>query len=489
MSNDMTYCIALLLFISHRIVVRLLPSVFTIVLCTAPATYGYNILQDFYNAHSVSTSSANVEEQNPIWCRIAHSYQHSNANETTPRISLWVPPNCRVQIPNNGITGTTASPDTAPTTSSLDLCHAREWMEYVAHVQNSTFGAYTVIRCERVRNTTTMHARWKVWGLPFHWNRLKESYSTLVSGRVTEDQFLGACNRTDLIMERLLLEANTAITTTVALNNTTTRNNIIIMLTILWTPRRRSILEPSLSTPHIDVYGHARQIMIPNNPSLPPPSIVAMLAIEPNTCCTTKTLALLPRRYDRMPEAKLSSWCYERRVLEKEFKRVIRNGNDGTTSIVVGEVILTRRKNIQQLSSSDDRICSKSNCIVPQEVELLEGLTTNLFVLYLDGTLRTASDGILHGYIRQLILQQNIKISLHPPLLSEAHQWKEVFVSSSIQLLCPIHAIYTSTSACCCTSSTTITDTTSHKLTKLWEYKSNQQEPRLVDVMFKKLIN
>jgi hypothetical protein len=294
-------------------------------------------------------------------------------------------------------------------------------------------------------------------------------------------------------MERLLLEADTAITTstTVALNNTT-RNIIILMLTILWTPRRRSILEPSLSTPHIDVYGHVRQIMIPNNPSLPPPSIVAMLAIEPSTCCTTKTLAMLPRRYDRMPEAKLSSWCYERRVLEKEFKRVIRIGNDGATSIVVGEVFLTRKRKIQQLSSSDDRICSNSSFIIPQDVELLEGLTTNLFVLYQDGTLRTASNGILHGYIRQLILQQNIKISLHPPLLSEAHKWKEVFVTSSIQLLCPIHAIYTSTSCCCIsytTSTTTITDTTNHTFTKLWEYKSNRQEPRLVDVMYKKLIN
>jgi hypothetical protein len=487
----MTYCIA---FINH-LIVRLLPSVFTIVLCIAPATYGYNnILTNFYSVHSVSTSSANVEEQNPIWCRIAHSYQHFNANDTTPRISLWVPPNGRVLIPNNGtsITGTsTSSPDTA--TTSLDLVHAREWMEYVAYVQNSTFGAYTVIRCERVTNATTMHAHWKVWGLPFHWNRLQESYSTLVSGRVTEDQFRGACNRTDLIMERLLLEADTAITTstTVALNNTT-RNIIILMLTILWTPRRRSILEPSLSTPHIDVYGHVRQIMIPNNPSLPPPSIVAMLAIEPSTCCTTKTLALLPRRYDRMPEAKLSSWCYERRVLEKEFKRVIRIGNDGATSIVVGEVFLTRKRKMQQLSSSDDRICSNSSFIIPQDVELLEGLTTNLFVLYQDGTLRTASNGILHGYIRQLILQQNIKISLHPPLLSEAHQWKEVFVTSSIQLLCPIHAIYTSTSCCCIsstTSTTTITDTTNHTFTKLWEYKSNRQEPRLVDVMYKKLIN
>lgn len=478
------------------LVVLLFQSVFlTIAWCRTPGIHGYTILKNFYGVPSGISS----EETNSIWCRIAHSN-----TDATPTIAVVEPPHGKVQIP---LTGRTTPSSEADTLTSVNLGHAREWMEYVAFVQNDTFGAYTVIRCETVavgNTTTTMPTGWKVWGLPFHYQRLKQSYSTLVSGNVTKEQLLAACNRTDLIMERLLFEANTAMTTTTAFTATTTTTNcsrIILMLTILWTPRRRNsmqLLGSSSSTPTIDVYGHARHVIIPNNPSSPPPPMVAMLAIEPSTCGTTtrtNPCERLPCRYDRIPYAKLSSWCYNRKILEKKFKRIL---HDGGKRVVIGEVFLTRRRSTtrtQQLwSNNATTISSNSNissCSIPQDVELLEGLTTNIFVLYQDGTLRTASNGVLHGYIRQLVLQQKtIKISLHPPLLSEVHQWKEVFVSSSIQLLCPIHAIYAYNSSTCYTNSTTITDTTNNTLfTKLWEYHSSPQEHRLVDVIFNKLIN
>jgi hypothetical protein len=79
-------------------------------------------------------------------------------------------------------------------------------------------------------------------------------------------------------------------------------------------------------------------------------------------------------RYDNKPRAKLSSWCRIRRPLEDQLK-----------DEHVGEVILTRQ---------DDK----------NNIELLEGLTSNLFVLYRNGTLRTPDEGVLGGCARNQVV-------------------------------------------------------------------------------------
>jgi len=279
-----------------------------------------------------------------------------------------------------------------------NFVNPREWMEYMATCQES-FGAYTVLRCEQ-----TNSGEWHVEGLDFHLNRISCSYSFAFS---TSHE---ACiTRSRQVIDTLLSEA-TDITST---------SPLVLMLTLLWTPSSKTILHTDSTTKtdnrnSIHIHGHAKHIPMPQILSISAP-IVATLAMS-------KEHFTLPRRYHRMPEAKLSSWCSERRSLEEQFKY---KG--------IGEVLLTRPSN------KDDNI------------ELLEGLTSNVFILYQDGTVRTSSNGILKGYARHLIVQMlqkknnddklECQLKEEAPLISEVHMWKEVFITSSIQLICPINRI------------------------------------------------
>lgn len=422
-----------------------------------------------------TTAAAAVGRQ-PSWSRIATLYLLTNTSanstgKTTSMVRLWTPPDYKVRLPKRN----SCSSWSRGSTHSFDLGTAREWMEYVARIPNNTFGAYTVLRCEKRKllllastatDPTTQQQQqqqpWKLWGLDFHLNRLKESFSSMVTSSSSDDyNFDLAYHQTHQIIQKLLFDADNTITTT---NN----NNTFLMLTVLWTPKQVQEESNNRISTIIEVSGHARHI--PNYSRIPPPPIVAMISIP----ATTTTI--LPRRYDRIPEAKLSSWCYERRILEKEYK--IKYAPPPAEDAVVGEVLLTRPS-----------LASSSNNNIPNEdMELLEGLTTNLFVFYQDGTLRTAPDGILPGYVRHLILQQchhDIPIILNPPRLSEANLWKEVFISSSIQLLCPVQKVLMPVAM-----DNTTTNNNKNKKEKfvtVWEDKNNEGN-RLVDKIFLQLI-
>ena len=378
----------------------------------------------------------------PCWSRIASfdvvpTDEFVSSSDVVPLLITQPPPH--KVVTDNG---------------SFQLGNPREWMEYMATCQES-FGAYTVLRCEQLNSG----GEWHVEGLEFHLNRLSCSYSSAFSSSHE------ACiTKSRQVTDTLLSEANKI--------TTTSTSPLVVMLTLLWTPSSSTALQhtnnsttpnDNHTTSNIHIHGHAKHIPIPQKRSMSAP-IVATLALS-------NQHVSLPRRYHRMPEAKLSSWCSERRSLEQQFKY------DG-----IGEVILTRP------SSSNKK---------EDDWELLEGLTSNLFIVYHDGTIRTSSNGILQGYARHLVLQillqknhnddmLDYQLQEDAPLISEVHLWKEVFISSSIQLICPIHRILIPAS-----SSTTTSDPKENLVQQpnfeiLWEQNSTLTD-RLVDKLFMEL--
>jgi branched-subunit amino acid aminotransferase/4-amino-4-deoxychorismate lyase len=77
----------------------------------------------------------------------------------------------------------------------------------------------------------------------------------------------------------------------------------------------------------------------------------------------------------------------------------------------------------------------------------LEGLTSNLFVVYNNGKIiRTPStENVLGGYIRQLIVDKasswGYTIEIGPIDMQDSSLWEEVFLTSSVRLLVPIQTI------------------------------------------------
>ena len=87
----------------------------------------------------------------------------------------------------------------------------------------------------------------------------------------------------------------------------------------------------------------------------------------------------------------------------------------------VSEVLLTRRpipdrcrddggKGVDgdvhggEIPYDDDDVERRERDRVFRNTKILEGLTSNFFVIYRDGTVRTARRGVLGGYVRHLVL-------------------------------------------------------------------------------------
>lgn len=279
----------------------------------------------------------------------------------------------------------------------FDLQSPRRWLEY-CEVEDGRDGAYTVLRCDFHPSS----GLWNIWGLPFHMDRLLSSFRSIQEQPTSEKEPLGATNATNAIMDTLLEDAGNS---SFAVGD----GVITLMLTILWVP----------SDQGIKVRGHAfhsGQLSIPNEYN--PEPLTASISRMQNYDGENNAHPPLPNRYMNSPQAKLSSWCRRRSPLEEEFK------TQG-----VGEVLLTRE--------------------LGNDLELLEGLTSNLFIVYEDGSLRTpaADDSVLGGYARQLVLDHaeecGLRIQVGPLLLSETPQWKEVFTTSAIRLISPVSKIVT----------------------------------------------
>lgn len=247
-------------------------------------------------------------------------------------------------------------------------------------------GAYTVLRCDHVDG-------WKIWGREFHIQRLEKSIQTITN----ECNTTHAIQQTDQIIQDLLDCCETKVSKA---NNTHLCDSY--MLTVLW----------CFDQDEISVKGHITPYRTAWNPNeYNPHPLKATLAYSP------MEQSKLPSRKEH-PQAKLSSWCQRRRPLETKFK--IPHEAD--------EVFLVDTTN-------------------EQSVRILEGLTSNVFLVHRDGTLYTApEDCVLGGYARKLVLESAQRLGMNvdasqPVRFIDATLWTEVFVTSAIKLVTPVETI------------------------------------------------
>jgi len=325
----------------------------------------------------------------------------------------------------------------ASSLSNYDVSSPREWMEYLEastikknrdegyHDVLGGAGAYTVIRCDGVYDTekTKNSHIWHIWGKTYHLNRLQESFQTLLNDcleqeEITKASLKNALKDSSIILDQLLLYVEKKLKKSeYDQKYKKDIQTFQFMTTLFWTIDAND-------NKNVFVRGHVRYIQsFPTKkpPSLPNPIITSMVVPEKDD---DQSESKLPQRYNNLPTSKASSWCRIRRPLEdvKSFKP---KG--------VGEVLLTRNN-----SSSVFNFTS---------IELLEGLTSNFFAIFVDGTIRTADDGVLLGYARQLILEScgkcGLKYDPKPILIEDLinGQCMETFVSSSIRLIVPVQKI------------------------------------------------
>ena len=324
-------------------------------------------------------------------------------------------------------------------------------------------GVYTVIRCDYNilnNNDSVSNATWtwRIWGKEFHFNRLQESYAALLPTKTkttTTNKINATIDMTNNIMNGLLTEAEAVIRKRFYNEkNIDTMMYVVVMLTVLWIPPSPSKSDEN----NINVKGHVFSTMKPvyqqtikndktynRNPNLPVNVMVGYLPSSKANDDTETTndnhqLRLqqqiqqqqqqqLPNRYEYVPQAKTSSWCRRRRPLEDLFKNNV-IGND-----IISEIILTK------IVDNDDEEEREGS------IELLEGLTSNLFVVCENNTIRTPSTtDVLGGYIRQLIIESaasrlGYAIEIGPIYTKDAPLWKEVFLTSSIRLVIPIELV------------------------------------------------
>jgi branched-subunit amino acid aminotransferase/4-amino-4-deoxychorismate lyase len=330
----------------------------------------------------------------------------------------------------------------------------RSWLE-----SQPMNGVYTVIRCDFYNKAEAAMAsrprgQWKVWGLDFHVQRLRDSWK-LWNGdccsvaaaavappeRSTDhapiERLLGAAsNQTERLLWRLLEEAEAILFPTLSLPLGSTPSSCsdqVAMVTILWQPctattttariavsshicASRAVLDGQQLSLNQDTGG--RQRCWPFE-SYHPKAVTAMVA----TIKHHHERVQLPNR-GPLFAAKCSAWCRERRPLEHAYMHVWRDNGSET----VHEVILMDPDN---------------------HSILLEGLTSNLFVVYPHRVIRTAGTKVLPGYARHLVQQvlqdetmKDWTLDTTTPIrLEDADSWEQVFVTSAIRLVVPVQAI------------------------------------------------
>lgn len=358
------------------------------------------------------------------------------------------------------------NPTCAGQEENYNLVSPREWLEYCEAGQQRdersnlekmpSGGAYTVLRCDFLLDQEI----WRIWGRDFHFHRLEESFRSLVS-RQDEDDSKTENERLALessreVMSLLLEEAKTTILSTIAQQKTKDSSRIVIMLTLLW-DLEHAVNDSDDGIP-IRVRGHAFSTMqasqlhhngdsdgngdivaVPN-PNTPIQTVIGhlpadILEILANQKRFTNS-GSLPTRYQNLPRAKLSSWCRRRRLLEEMFK-----------TKDVGDVLLTKPCETSLSSETAEAAEAVSKSLMPPAIELLEGLTSNLFVVYPGKIIRTApSKHVLGGYVRHRVIEcaencgYTVEFGSIP--VEDSSLWEEVFVTSSIRLIIPVERIF-----------------------------------------------
>jgi hypothetical protein len=293
--------------------------------------------------------------------------------------------------------------------SQGDLAISRNWMEYIEFKNSEGPGAYDVLRCDLIKEGGTS-TTFKVWGQDYHLKRLEDSYKELDTRSSIDKEMLKMAHEQSADIVTSLLSKMVEHEQRRLENGTAAKEHDIVCeivrLTLLWTPTSNAII----------VRGHASTsggIMVPYQT---PKEIVATLALPKDDSET------LPER--KKPHAKISSWSRKRRPLENK-ESFMPEG--------VGEVLLLHRNRSHETST--------------KSYEILEGMTSNFFAIYHDGTIRTARDGILFGYVRHLVIDCasacGLKLDNRPVNLNDGRKglWAETFITSSSRLIYPIKKI------------------------------------------------
>ena len=315
-------------------------------------------------------------------------------------------------------------------------------------------GAYTVMRCDDPANRESLefgnHNHLTIRGIDFHLQRLQESFSVLhsssgtrtftdstITTKISDNYRIGPIKLDGRNPDRICDNVTKAYDDTIAIcsalknhqeiwqhhdNGNIACEESTIMLTILW--------YADLTMNKIIVVGHATR------------SNVSLMSMVPwNIVLHTSSAPKVNRQTYPQPLAKVSSWCQQRKPLESKYMptstiSVAAQERNSIKSVTINEVILT-----QQVPTTND-------------IHLLEGLTSNLFVVYPNHVIRTAGDGVLHGYVRDLLIKllstkavngtmiPYVVDTSQPILLDDVHEWEEVFCTSSIRFIIPVECIY-----------------------------------------------
>jgi hypothetical protein len=370
--------------------------------------------------------------------------------------------------------------ENGPPTTSFDLTESVGWMEYLEHTEHREAdeggaGAYDTMRCDIVlSNHDSSHnnkinkkmERTKnnvlVWGQAFHLDRLQNSYLSLqdakqqsqfrtpLSEETTVRQSLKeAIQQSNDIIDKLLDEAMTSVP---LVDTARLADNelyfLLFRVTLLWSSTSTgntgattgSIITKSLdqnenddsrNSPAIIVRGHATSTCHPMKVYQPHDPIVVSVAVHSDTNIRKAEKGVvkdatafleddaLPTRFKNNPHIKVASWCRLRKQMEQPAYKPPE----------ASEVLMVRPR-------LDDTTTNKV------QWEVLEGLSSNFFVIYKDGSLRTATQGVLNGYVRHLVLGSATTVGLtldaRPIYLHESDQWQECFITSSSRLIWPI---------------------------------------------------
>jgi len=314
----------------------------------------------------------------------------------------------------------------------------RLWMEDIEQSEGYG-GAYTVMRCEMIGSDGSSEGdghRWKVWGQDFHLKRLRASYvgkhgmgqsAAAATGDGEEGvYFETSIAHTNALILDMLDQAGGMMKAEMAAAAADTVP--VVMLTVLWSKTADS--DDRLPI-RVRAHGSITSVPSPRHGKLLSAGIQTSVALPPiiNELTLQRDWSSFPNRYENRPDAKDSSWCRNRRPLEEMYK-----------ADEISEVLLAR--------PIDGAATTRSIAVGELGgIELLEGLTSNLFVVYKDGTLRTAaSEGnVLRGHARYLVLEAAERLGLrhddtNPVLLQDAidGMWSEVFITSAIRLVVPV---------------------------------------------------
>ncbi len=393
-----------------------------------------------------------------------------------------------------------------------DVTTARGWMENIQQNEGSLYGvgAYTVLRCDimypvekkkensRESEMYLKKCQCRVWGREFHLNRLISSFEMLLRSRLDDEKDLAVISsavvrevkeETCRLMDELLDAAKRFLFQNLSSYTPTQQYDYVekdfqpfinsdphtfvrtLMMTVLWTPPNADYatgedgnFKPIIRC-HAAFAGSSRHFDIQNEENSLAPPISVCLAI-PDTP-GFEELAKLPKRHSPScfdypfqtigASAKVSSWCHQRRPLE-DPNRYKPSGSG------VEEVLLLRqsKESVGDDDTSHRNEESAANDFITS-LEILEGLTSNLFVIYKDKTVRTAPIGsVLSGYARQLVIEELgdkstssadsscrgiieglVLDDINPPTVEDAMRglWSEVFVTSAIRLITPVNRV------------------------------------------------